>query len=118
MRTVLAHANGERLTTRNTLWSKRHVEQHCWWLNIPAAKFQDILHLCLETSDGFLWLRLPANTFGPNVFRPKSRSDHRRNTEISFDEHDYMRDKRSGQDFGPYVQREFPEHNALEPTPL
>lgn len=110
IRTVNAFArlDGERLTTRNTCWSKMHDET-VWWLSIDPRKLEQPLHLCLETANGFIWLRIPANSFRADDFPvAMSDADSRKNIQISCGGTDYMVDRNSRQSFTTYVQRRFP----------
>lgn len=81
-----------------------------WWFDIPLAKFNNDLHLLLNKEDGFIWLKIPANTFASldEVFRIK---DKWVDLEISSNENNnYMVDIKSGgtlHNFSQYIEHEF-----------
>ena len=109
IRAVNGYLGRVTLTPHNTCWSRMHVEQGCWWLNIQPEKFSRDLNLCLDVPGGFVWLHLPPNHFCASDFQRKSYADARRNIELRCHEDaaDFMADRRSGNQFSEYVRRRF-----------
>ncbi len=106
------HLGGLSLNRSNTHIAKIIDAKNVWWLNIPPERFINDLHLLLKKTDGFLWLKIDANTFirPQDVFRLRLDVD-KIDLEISADnENNYMTDIKSGgtnYNFNPHIEYAF-----------
>ena len=85
------------LGNHNTHFSNINKAKDVWWFNIPLAKFNNDLYLILNRIDGFIVLKISANTFArlKDVFRIKQKQWV--DLEISSDKnYIYMIDIKSG----------------------
>lgn len=100
---------GTYLNNSNTSYSKINKSKNVWWFNVRTNKFNDDVHLLLNTDSKVIWLQLPKG-FANNVascFRIRQDKDAV-DLEISADRRfKYLHDVKSGGmgfDFKKYVK--------------
>lgn len=105
------YLNEDSLSTKNTHIAKINEDKNVWWVNIPPERFSNDLHLLLEKGNGFLWLKIDANTFVNPKDTFRLRTDiNRIDLEISNNKNKYMTDIKSDGtncNFRSYIKHEF-----------
>ena len=97
------------LTSSNTSYSKINKSKDVWWFNVRTDKFNDDVHLLLNTESKFIWIKLPKG-FVSNLYSTfKVREDKDAvDLEISADKSfKYLHDVKSGGtgfDFNPFLK--------------
>ena len=108
--TEINNSKSQILTMKNAHFANINNKKDVWWFTIPLTKFDNDLHLLLNKVNGFIWLKISANTFEEisNVFRIKQGKWV--DFEISSNKRSYMKDVKSGgtkYDFKIHVKHEF-----------
>lgn len=57
--TYINATKGASLTTSNTSYSKINKSKEVWWFNINLTKFNEDVHLLLNTESKPIWIKLP-----------------------------------------------------------
>ncbi|CAC9615444.1 hypothetical protein [uncultured Gammaproteobacteria bacterium] len=107
------HLQEQPLNMENTNIAKINAAKDVWWFTIPPERFSNDLHLLLKKTNGFIWLKISANTFiePQNIFKLRTNAD-KIDLEISSDNglNNYMVDIKSGgigYNFKQHIEHEF-----------
>ncbi|MCY4474582.1 MAG: hypothetical protein OXC83_04010 [Chloroflexi bacterium] len=100
------------LTNANTHYANINKSKDVWWLNIAPRKFEQDLHILLVKTNGFIWLRIKANSIRNPLQVFRMRTDKGMfDLEISSNIYDrYLRDIKSGgtrYDFRRHIEHEW-----------
>ena len=97
------------LNISNTSFSSINKSKEVWWFNISLLKFNNDVHLLLNTNQFGLWLHLPKGFVKQLATSFKIREDKNAvDIEISADKNfKYLKDLKSGGsgfDFSPFIK--------------
>jgi hypothetical protein len=112
IKAVNNHLQRVALRKDNTHFSSINDAKDVWWINIPPKRFANDLHLLLKKADGFIWLKINANTFinPKNVFKFASDKNLIDLEIVSNKRNNYIIDIKSGgthYNFNSHIEYEF-----------
>jgi hypothetical protein len=86
------------LNNNNTSYSKINTSKEVWWFNVPVDKFNEEVHLLLNTTGKVIWVHLPKGFVSNLNANFKIRQDKNAvDLEISADKSfKYLKDVKSG----------------------
>ncbi|MCG1035514.1 hypothetical protein [Polaribacter sargassicola] len=97
------------LTDNNTNCASISSSKKVWWFTIPVLKFEEDIHLLLNTTDRVIWIVLPKGLINLNLLKVREDSE-KIDLEISADgDHKFLHDIKSGGtefDFSEFVREE------------
>lgn len=99
------------LTHNNTNYATINISKKVWWFTIPVLKFEEDLHLLLNTTEQVIWLFLPKGSINLNLLKVREDKDAI-DLELSADRNlKYLQDVKSGGtgfDFKEFIKEEIP----------